>query len=115
MANSIHTAQLPVEETSLSANGNSRLPQLKAVYQRYGSRIYSLLLRLLVDKNAAEAATVDVFVRFRDELASQPTEAQVFLRLRQLAVETALRRVNRHSMAALRQWLYNKFPNLRRY
>ena len=78
----------------MSVGGNSPLQQLEAIYQQYGKRIYSLLLRLLVDEKAAESAMTDVFVRFSDELANPPDETQTLLRLRELAIETALRRLN---------------------
>lgn len=104
MGNSIHRACPLVDRT----------PQLEAVYQQYGKHVYSLLRRLLADEKAAESATADVFVRFSDELASQPNEAHTFLRLRELAVETARRRLKGHRMPAVLHLVSKKFTSLRR-
>jgi hypothetical protein len=72
--------------------------ELEAVYDRYGAGIYSLCLRLLTNKGAAESATVDVFVCFSKELANQHDESRTRLRLRELAVEAAFTRLRRHGM-----------------
>ena len=63
---------------------------LELVYQRYGDRVYSLCLRLLVDVRQAESATVDVFVRFGRCLASQWDDQRTELCLRELAIDAAL-------------------------
>src|SRR5689334_21841376 len=104
MGNLIHRARPLVDPNPLSVGGNNRLQRLEAVYQRYGNHIYTLLRRLLVDERAAESATTNVFVRFSKEVASQADEAQTFLRLRELAVETAVSRMKGRKMAAVLHW-----------
>jgi hypothetical protein len=88
--------------------------QLEAVYNRYGAGIYSLCLRLLTNKDAAESATIDVFVRFSKELANQPDESRMRLRLRELAVEAALARLRRQGMTAVFHWFSDVYLRLRR-
>lgn len=112
MGDSIHRAR-PLADGTLSVGGNSSLQQLEAVYKRYGNRIYTLLRRLLADDKAAESATASVFVRFSRELASQADEAQAFLRLRELAVETAVRRMKGHKMASALHWFTERVRGLR--
>jgi hypothetical protein len=112
MGNSIYPARPLDDGTPMSVGGNSRLQQLEAVYQRHGNRIYTLLRRLLADEKAAESATASVFVRFSGELTSQADEAQAFLRLRELAVETAVRRTKGRDMAAVLHWLSKRAGSL---
>lgn len=111
MGNPIHQAH-PLADSTLSVGGNSRLQQLEAVYQQYGSRIYTLLRRLLADDKAAECATANVFVRFSKELATQADGAQTFLRLRELAVEAAVRRMKGHKMTAALHWFTERVRSL---
>ena len=59
-----------------------RAQDLEAGYRQFGERIYTLCLRLLADKEAAEDATVDVFVRFNKELIEHSDERGVLIRLR---------------------------------
>lgn len=89
MADSIQLCDLSVATDSL--------PQLEAIYKRYGSSIYSLCLRLLADEKAAESATVDVFVMFNKELTSQSDEPHISSRLHEMAVAAALSRLREHS------------------
>lgn len=73
---------------------NSYLSTLESIYRRYGEGIYTFCLRFLGNKKAAESATVDVFVQFNREIASQPDESRTRLRLRELAIKASLARLN---------------------
>lgn len=73
---------------------NSALSRLESVYRRYGQGIYTFCLRLLANEKAAESATVDAFVRFGKEMTSQSDKSRDVLRLRELAINASLRRLN---------------------
>lgn len=70
---------------------------LKPIYERYGVFVYSLCLRLLADKNAAESATIDVFVQFSKELMNSFDEMQILSRLKELARYTSLSKLGKGS------------------
>jgi len=95
-------------------DSNVCVSQLEAIYKRYGAGVYTLCLRLLADEKTAESATADVFVQFNKELASQPDESRTTLRLRELAVEAALRQMRRHGIAVVFIWLRDVLLRLRR-
>jgi hypothetical protein len=73
---------------------NSSLSGLESIYRRYGQGIYTFCLRLLANEKAAESATIDVFVQFNREMASQPDESRTRLRLRELAIDASVTRLN---------------------
>jgi DNA-directed RNA polymerase specialized sigma24 family protein len=74
---------------------NYYLSTLESTYRRYGHGIYTFCLRLLCNEKAAESATVDVFVQFNREIASQPDESRTLLRLRELAINASVTRLNK--------------------
>ena len=69
---------------------------VESIYKLHGGRVYSLCLRLLSDRNKAEDATAEAFVRFHKELGVQSDGPLVLVRLRQLGIEAALRRLRAH-------------------
>ena len=71
------------------------LAQLEALYRRYVGHIYTLCLRLLANVKAAEDATIEVFVRFSQELMQRWEESAIFARLRELAIDNAITRLRR--------------------
>jgi DNA-directed RNA polymerase specialized sigma24 family protein len=89
--------------------------KLKPVYDRYGAFVYSLCLRLLADKKAAESATIEVFVQFNRELLNTPDEMQVFSRLQTLARSTSLSTLRKRSNKKVRRFFYNLRSRLNRF
>lgn len=88
------------EEAELDAHTVSRL---EAIYQRYVGSVYTLCLRLLSSVQAAEEASVQVFVKMNRELKKRWEEARVRERLRELAISESLTRLKvRIDRAALR-------------
>lgn len=73
--------------------GVSQIKRLEAAYRRYSGHIYTLCLRLLASVRAAEEATMQVFVRFGRELARRMDESRILERLRELAIDEALRQL----------------------
>ena len=67
---------------------------LESIYRRYGQGIYTFCLRLLANEKAAESATVDAFVQFSKEMTSQSDESRTLLRLRELAINASVTRLN---------------------
>ncbi|HWP45068.1 MAG TPA: hypothetical protein VNO14_17630 [Blastocatellia bacterium] len=88
-----HKMAAPAGPIDLEMNNDPQVSQLKAIYDLYGGRVYSLCLRLLASEKAAESATVDVFVRFGKEMARQEGEAHTFNQLRELAISASLARL----------------------
>ena len=73
------------------------VPDLEATYRRFGEHIYTLCMRLLADKKAAEDATVGVFVQFSKESIERFDERGAFIRLRELAVMASQRQLRKRS------------------
>ena len=71
------------------------LAKLKTIYDSYGILVYTLCFRLLADKQAAESATVDVFVEFSRELMNSLDEMKIDARLKELAKTTSLSRLRK--------------------
>jgi RNA polymerase sigma-70 factor (ECF subfamily) len=71
------------------------LAKLKHVYDNYGVLVYTLCYRLLADKQAAESATVDVFVEFSREMMNSLNESEISSRLKELAKITSLSRLRK--------------------
>lgn len=79
------------ERKGAAGRGVSRL---ESVFLRHAARVYTLCQRLLVGEAEAEDATVQVFARFGREPSLWSSEARTTLaRLRELAVDEALRRL----------------------
>lgn len=66
---------------------------LEVAYKLYAKQVYTLSLRLLASVRAAEEVTVRVFVEFSRELTRGWDESRVLERLRELAIDEALRRM----------------------
>ena len=64
---------------------------LEVAYKLFTKQVYALALRLVVSERDAEKITVDVFVKFNRELPRRWDESQVLERLRELAIDEALR------------------------
>lgn len=73
---------------------NSSFSGLESIYRRYGQGIYTFCLRLLANEEAAKSATVDAFVRLSKEMTSQSDESRTLLRLRELAINASVARLN---------------------
>lgn len=96
MASSKHESKAPLAGCCPPESADTTLAsQLESIYCRYGRGIYTLCLRLIADEKAAESATVDVFVKFSKEMASQSDESRLRLRLCELAINASLARLNR--------------------
>jgi DNA-directed RNA polymerase specialized sigma24 family protein len=72
----------------------SDLSALELLYRRYAGHVYTICLRLLAGVRVAEEATVTVFVRFGREAARLLEDSTALSRLRELAIEEALSRLN---------------------
>ena len=83
------------EENQQRRTDSRELLRLESIFGRYVGHIYSLTLRLPADVRAAEQATVEVFVRFSREMARRWSELQILSRLRELAVDAPLTRLER--------------------
>lgn len=94
---------MPMGAGGLEVNNKLRDFQLKAIYDRYGGRVYTLCLRLLANRKAAESATADVFVMLSKELPEQQDEAHTLDRLRELAINASLARIRDGSGAIVRR------------
>lgn len=70
------------------------ISRLEAVYRRYVGHLYTLCLRLLVDAQAAEEVTMQVFVRFFQEIKRYWDESTILSRLRALAITDSLTRLS---------------------
>lgn len=81
------------EENKQKRTDSREILRLESVFGRYVGHIYTLTLRLLADVRAAEQATVEVFVRLSREMARRWSELQILSRLRELAVESSLARL----------------------
>jgi RNA polymerase sigma-70 factor (ECF subfamily) len=87
MANITDRAESPGDAVARS------LSALEALYRRHVARVYTLSLRLLADKQAAEEATVRVFARLSRELTGYLDETLALARLRQLSIDEAISRL----------------------
>ena len=98
-------------------NGNlpesENLPFLKSVYDAYGSLVYTICLRLLANRKAAESTTVEVFARFIREQANESGESRAEARLRELAIRASIARLRRRSGTMIRRALRGLFIHLR--
>lgn len=83
-----------VGANSPELGNNSSLSGLESIYRRYGQGIYTFCLRLLANEKAAESATVDAFVRFGKEMTGQSDKSRILLRLRELAINASVTRLN---------------------
>ena len=68
---------------------------LEVAYKLFANQVYALSLRLLASERDAEVVTVDVFAKFNQELTRKWNESRVLERLRELAIDEALRRLGR--------------------
>jgi hypothetical protein len=93
---------------------NSYISTLESVYRRYGHDIYTFCLRLLANEKAAESAMVDVFVQFSKEMESQSDESRTLLRLRELALNASMARLNGRGRTILRRLAQSLRLRLRR-
>lgn len=64
---------------------------LEVAYKLYVKQVYTLSLRLLANVRDAEEVTVRVFAAFSRELPRKWDESRVLARLRELAIDEALR------------------------
>ena len=64
---------------------------LEVAYKLYVKRVYTISLRLLANVREAEEVTVQVFAAFSRELPRKWDESRVSARLRELAIDEALR------------------------
>lgn len=64
---------------------------LEVAYKLYAKQVYALSLRLLASVREAEEVTVRVFAAFSRELPRKWDESKVLARLRELAIDEALR------------------------
>lgn len=76
---------------------NNTASQLASVYSRYAARVYTFCRRLLVDVSLAESATIDVFLQFNRIQAHWHDESRTPACLRELAIESALARLQERS------------------
>jgi hypothetical protein len=81
--------------------------QLRAIYDLYGERVYSLCLRLLASEREAESATVDVFVRFGKEKPREEDKARTLDYLCELAISASLARLRCRTGAVGRRLMRN--------
>lgn len=79
-----------VERDALECRDDRSTARLESLYRRYVSRVYTICRRLLADPKAAEAATVEVFVRFSQQLPCWWDESSNLAQLRELSIEVAL-------------------------
>ena len=94
---------------------SEKLPFLKSVYDVYGGFVYTLCLRLLANRKAAESTTVEVFIRFIHEQANESSELQTEARLRELAIRASLARPRRRGGKMIRQALRDLSVRLRQH
>jgi hypothetical protein len=90
----MHESNPPSLAGTPGLGNNYYLSALESTYRRHGHGIYTFCLRLLANEKAAESATVDVFVEFNKDVASQPDESRTLLRLRALAINASMARLN---------------------
>ena len=93
------TEEMKVFRMSGRANNRERADSRRSVllevaYKLFAKQVYALSLRLLVSERDAEEVTVDVFVKFNRELPRRWDESRVLERLRELAIDEALRRLS---------------------
>lgn len=94
MENAMHGSNPNKGADTIDRGHNSVALRLESIYRRYGQGIYTFCLRLLANERAAESATVDVFIELSKEMASQTDESRTLLRLRELAINASLARLN---------------------
>ena len=92
----------------------SSVSGLESIYRRYGQGIYTFCLRLLTNEKAAESATVDAFVQLSKEMTSQFDESRTILRLRELAINASLARLNGRGRTIIRRFSQGLRLRLRR-
>jgi len=97
MNNSRHESKPPLAGCSPESADTTLASQLESIYGWYGEGIYTLCLRLIANKKAAESATVEVFVKFGKEIASHPDESHARLRLCELAINASVAQLNRRA------------------
>lgn len=93
------TEEMKVFGMSRRANNRERAYSRRSVllevaYKLFAKQVYALALRLVVSERDAEKITVDVFVKFNRELPRRWDESRVLERLRELAIDEALRRLS---------------------
>lgn len=103
MKNLTHKMAMPAGTGDSEVSNRLQESQLKAIYDRYGGRVYSLCHRLLASQKSAESATADVFVRLSKEMLDQADEARTLARLRELAINASLARLRGRSGAIARR------------
>lgn len=89
--------------TTSAGEDRQRLVLLQAAFRLYGPRVYTICLRLLRNSDAAQEATVRVFVRFRKEITLRWDEKVIVRRLRELAIDEALDRLWGRTREGLRE------------
>ncbi|HWW76407.1 MAG TPA: sigma factor-like helix-turn-helix DNA-binding protein [Pyrinomonadaceae bacterium] len=78
---------------SRGRGGDRGISRLEAEYRLYARRVYTLCLRLLADRRAAEGATASAFVRLGGEVSGRPDDAKILDRLLELAVGESISRL----------------------
>lgn len=69
---------------------------LEVAYRLFAKQVYGLSVRLLASERDAQEVTVAVFLKFNRELPRRWDESRVLERLRELAMDEALRRWRKH-------------------
>jgi DNA-directed RNA polymerase specialized sigma24 family protein len=69
------------------------ISRLESLYNKHGTNIYSLCLRMLTNQKPAEDATVDTFVRFWRSANAGWDEHYSVSRLRELAIKACRKKV----------------------
>ena len=94
MAGLVEEVRITDMATNTVAGAQPDLSLLEPLYQLYVGCVYTLSLRLLTEARVAEEATGQVFVRLSRELSRRWGEGRALTRLRELAIEEALARLN---------------------
>ena len=101
-----------IEREVLRRQDDCSSVQLESLCRHYFARAYTLCRRLLANPKAAEAATVEVFVRFSHELPCWWDEAHNLARLRALSIVVALEQLSRGDDAmVLEEVVVGRGPN----
>ena len=90
----MHASNPQTRADSPELGNNASLSGLESIYLRYGQGIYTFCLRLLANEKAAESSTVEAFVRLGKEMTGQSDESRTLLRLRELAINASVTRLN---------------------
>lgn len=92
---SLQTKRFSLIPVDMRTTDRENISPLESVFHCYVGRIYTLCVRLLNNVKVAEDATVAVFVRFNREPVCEWQEPRIMPRLRELAINEALARLQR--------------------